>query len=39
MLNAVLVPLVAFDGKSKNRVGEGGGYYDYFIKSIRNKQV
>ena len=33
--NILLVPLVAFD-KNCNRIGYGGGFYDRYIKKIKN---
>ena len=40
ILNIVIVPAVVFD-LEKNRIGFGGGYYDTFLKKIReeNKKV
>ena len=35
--DVLLVPLVAFD-KNFNRIGYGGGFYDRYIKKIRNKK-
>ena len=35
--NVFLVPLVAFD-KKLNRIGFGGGFYDYTIEFLRKKQ-
>jgi len=35
--DVLLVPLVAFD-KSFNRIGYGGGFYDRYIKKIRNQK-
>lgn len=34
-MGIILVPLTAFDPKSLNRIGYGGGYYDNFIKECR----
>ena len=36
ILNIVIVPAVVFD-LEKNRIGFGGGYYDTFLKKIREK--
>ena len=33
----LLVPLLAFD-KSLNRVGYGGGFYDRYIKRMKNRK-
>ena len=33
----LLVPLVAYD-KNLNRIGYGGGFYDRYIKKIKNKK-
>ena len=40
ILNIVIVPAVVFD-LEKNRIGFGGGYYDTFLKKIReeNKKI
>ena len=40
ILDIVIVPAVVFDLK-KNRIGFGGGYYDTFLKKIReeNKKI
>ena len=40
ILDIVIVPAVVFDSK-KNRIGFGGGYYDTFLKKIReeNKKI
>ena len=35
--DVLLVPLVAFD-KNFNRIGYGGGFYDRYIKKIRNQK-
>ncbi len=35
--DVLLIPLVAFD-KNFNRIGYGGGFYDRYIKKIRNKK-
>ena len=35
--NILLVPLVAFD-KHLNRVGYGGGFYDRYIKKLKEKK-
>ena len=35
--DVLLVPLVAFD-KNFNRIGYGGGFYDRYIKKIRNRK-
>ena len=35
--NILLVPLVAYD-KNLNRVGYGGGFYDRYIKRLKNKK-
>ena len=36
--NFILVPLVSFDQK-KNRLGYGGGYYDYTMGMLQKKKV
>ena len=36
--NILLVPLVAFDNHL-NRIGYGGGYYDRYIKKVKNKKI
>ena len=36
ILDIVIVPAVVFDLK-KNRIGFGGGYYDTFLKKVREK--
>ena len=36
ILDIVIVPALAFDYK-KNRIGFGGGYYDTFLKKVREK--
>ena len=36
ILNIVIVPAVVFD-LEKNRIGFGGGYYDTFLKKVREK--
>ena len=36
ILNIVIVPAVVFD-LEKNRIGFGGGYYDTFLKKIREE--
>lgn len=36
--NFILVPLVSFD-KKKNRLGYGGGYYDYTMNTLQKKKV
>ena len=33
-MSVVLVPLVAFN-QQKHRIGEGGGFYDAFIRKTR----
>ena len=36
ILDIVIVPAIAFDF-GKNRIGFGGGYYDTFLKKVREK--
>ena len=36
ILDIVIVPAVVFDFE-KNRIGFGGGYYDTFLKKVREK--
>ena len=35
-MDIVIVPAVVFDFE-KNRIGFGGGYYDTFLKKVREK--
>lgn len=37
-IDLALIPLVAFDNH-KNRLGRGGGYYDYYLKDFTGKKI
>jgi 5-formyltetrahydrofolate cyclo-ligase len=35
LIKTIFVPIIAYDSKN-NRLGQGKGYYDYFLKNLKN---